>query len=47
MILFKYGLAALIPDVPEFIEEMNQRKDGKLDIINEEFKLKKVNEMLN
>lgn len=42
MILFKYMLAALIPDVPDFITEMENRKAAKLDLINEQFKLNKV-----
>jgi len=42
MILFKYILAALIPDVPDFITEMENRKAAKLELINEQFKLNKV-----
>mmetsp|Transcript_15702 Transcript_15702/g.11108 ORF Transcript_15702/g.11108 Transcript_15702/m.11108 type:complete len:82 (-) Transcript_15702:301-546(-) len=37
MFLLKYLMASMIPDVPDFIEEMDQRKQGKLDIVNDEF----------
>jgi len=37
MILCKWLLAALIPDVPEFIEEMDNRKETKMALVSEEF----------